>query len=453
MNKRETMIHDLTSGSILKELLLFSLPLILANLLQTAYNLVDSVIVGRFVGPEGLAAVVGTGELMNLFTLTGMGFGSAGQIIIAQQAGRQDHQGIKNTIGTLFSVMLVFSVFALLIFLTGTDWMLRLLNMPEESFLYAHRYVFTCGMGMVFIFGYNAVSCVLRGMGDSKRPLIFVAIASAANCILDIVFIVFCRLDTLGAALATVLGQGISFLVSLAYLFRRREAFGFDFRLRSFLPSRSSLRLLMKLGIPHAVQFAAIILSMLYVTRLINAFGVEAAAVNGVAIKLEQVCRVVTASMSTAASAIIAQCMGAGKVDRCQKTVWCVFWICTVYCSLCAIGIGFFPRQVFSLFTADETVLALAQRFAVVGAVICFGHALRNTFLPVLNGIGFASMSLVVGLLDGVVGRIGFSVLLGITLGMGLSGFWWGSCLAGYISVFLAAPYYFSGKWKTYRLI
>lgn len=453
MTKQNTMIRDLTTGSVFKTLIYFALPLILANFLQTAYNLVDSVIVGRFVGPEGLAGVVATGELMNLFTLVGMGFGSAGQIIIAQQVGRGDLRGIQNTIGTMLTSLLAIALGVTVLFFVGTDWMLGLLKIPPESMEYARRYVFTCGMGMVFIYGYNAVSCVLRGMGDSQKPLVFVAIAAVANCIFDLVFIVGFGLDTLGAALATVLGQGVSFVVSLVYLYRRRESFGFDFRLRSFIPERKSFRLLMKIGLPQATQFAAVVISMLYVSSLINQFGVAAAAVNGVSYKLESVCRVVTSSMSTATAAVIAQSMGAGKLERCQKAVRCTFWVCSVYCALCALCIGLWPERVFGLFSSDEAVLAMARQYALVGVIICGGHALRNTFLPVLNGIGFASFSMVVGLLDGVIGRIGLSILLGIVLDMGLLGFWWGSCIAGYLSVFIVGPYYFSGRWKTYKLL
>lgn len=453
MSRSDTMIRDLTSGSVFKNLILFALPLLLANLLQTAYNLVDSAIVGRFVGAEALAAVSTTGEVMSLFTLIGMGFGSAGQVIIAQQVGRGDRESIKNTVGTLFTTLLVLALVFTALFLVGTDWMLGLLKIPEEAFGYAHRYVFTCGMGLVFIYGYNGVSCVLRGMGDSKRPLVFVAVAAVTNCILDLVFIVCFRLDTFGAALATVLGQGLSFIVSIVYLYRRRDSFDFDFRLRSFLPARDSLRLLLKVGVPHATQFAAVVISMLYVASLINQFGVAAAAVNGVSYKLENVCRMVTNSMSTATAAIIAQCMGAGKTDRCKKAVRCTGWVCIAYSALCAMCIGLWPEAVFGLFTTDETVLALSRQYAVVGAALCVGQALRSTFLPVLNGIGFASMSMTVGLLDGVLGRIGLSLLLGIGLGMGLTGFWWGSCIAGYLSVVVAGAYYFSGRWKTYKLL
>lgn len=453
MTKHDSMIRDLTTGSVFRQLIAFSLPLILSNFLQTAYNLVDSSIVGRYVGAEGLAAVVATGDIMNLFTLLCMGFGAAGQIIIAQQVGRKTPDAIRATIGTLFTVLFLLSMAVTVFFFLATEWMVRALNIPADSVDYAVRYLTVCGAGMVFVYGYNAVSCVLRGMGESKKPLIFVAIAAGLNCVLDVVFIVFCGWDTMGAALATVIGQGVSFLVSMVYLYRRRDSFGFDFKLRSFYPDRTSLGLIMKVGIPQAVQYAALLLSMLYVTSCINRYGVAAAAVNGVAGKLEGVCRVVANSMATAGSAIIAQCIGAGKLDRCKKTLLSIFWVSLVYCSVCAVCIGLFPRQVFALFSTDEAVLALAQEFALVGVVICYGHVLRNTFMPIINGVGFGTLSLAIGLLDGVIGRIGLSLLLGVGLNMGLMGFWWGNCLAGYITVFIAGGYYLSGKWKTYKLL
>ena len=452
-SNRNSMINDLTEGNVLRQMLAFAFPLILANLLQTAYTLVDSVIVGRFVGAAGLSAVSGAGDVITMFTMMGMGFSMGGQVFISQLTGRKDYAKLNNAIGTLFTCMLILALLVMLPLLMMPDTILRWLNMPVESFTYGVRYLVVCGAGMVFIYGYNAVASILRGMGDSTRPLVFVAIASVVNCVLDLVFIVVFHWDTLGAALATVLGQGVSFIASLVYLYRRREAFGFDFRFRSFIPQKDTLLTTMKVGVPLALQYASIIASMLYVTALVNVYGVAASAVNGVAIKLENVCRVVANSMSAAATALIAQSVGAGKLDRCKAAVRTVLVVSTIYCSVCALIIGFFPKAVFSVFTSDAAVLEWASAYALVGAVVCMGHALRNPYMGLVSGVGNATLALVVGILDGVIGRIGLALLFGRVLNGGLMGFWWGSALAGFIPFFIDGVYYYSGRWKKFNLL
>ena len=448
----KSIIHDLTEGNVTQQLLLFAYPVIFANLLQTAYTIVDSVIVGRFVSAEALAAVTTSGDIITFLTFLGMGFSMGAQVLISQHVGRKDYKNLSNTIGTLFTTLLVLAILLMVVSLICCRPILRLMNIPEASFQYSVRYFATCAAGMIFIFGYNAVSAILRGLGDSKKPLVFVAIASISNCILDLVFIVVFHWDTLGAALATILGQAISFVASLIYLYKRREAFCFDFRPASFIPQKENLRLLMRLGVPQALQYSAIMLSMLYVTSLINVYGVAAAAVNGAAIKLENICRVVTNSLGTSLTTVVAQCAGAKKYSRCASAVHKTLLICLVYCGICALIIGLFPKTVFSLFSTDSSVLETAVYYAPVGVFVCAGHALRNPYMNIPNAVGNAALSLTVGLLDGVVARIGFSLLFGRTLGMGLVGFWWGSCLAGFVPVIICAPYFYSGKWKKYQL-
>ena len=452
-SKDNSMIKDLTNGNVLKQMLAFAYPLILANLLQTAYTLVDSVIVGRFVGAAGLSAVSCAGDVITMFTMVGIGFSTGGQVFISQLTGRHDYEKLNNAIGTLFTCMFVLSVLIMAPLIFMPDTILTWLNLPEESFNYGVRYLLVCGAGMVFIFGYNAVAAILRGIGDSTKPLIFVFIASIINCILDLVFIIVFKWDTLGAALATVLGQAVSFIASLIYLYKKRESFGFDFKLRSFAPQKDTFFTTIKVGIPQALQYAAIIASMLYVTSLVNDYGVAASAVNGISIKLESVCRVVANSMSAAATALIAQSVGAGKLDRCKSAVRLVLVISFIYCAICAMVIGFFPRAVFSLFTNDPDVLEWAQAYALVGAVISIGHALRNPYMGLVNGVGNAALAMTAGLLDGVVGRIGLALLFGKVLGYGLMGFWWGSALAGFIPFIIDGAYYYSGQWKKFNLV
>ena len=449
----KSMVRNLTVGTVWKKLILFALPFMLANLLQTVYTMVDAVIVGQFVGEEALAAVTNCGQLADFYMLIGMGIASAGQILIAQFVGKQDFKAVNRTIGTMFTFLAALGLVCTGVCLVLLNRQLAWLNMPEESLVHAQYYLATCGCGLIFTYGYNCVSAILRGMGDSTRPLIFVAIASCMNLVLDLAFVMGLHLGAFGAALATVIGQGFSFIVAVIYLYHHRQAFGFDFRPASFVPARRELSMLLRLGAPMALQFAAINLSLLYVNSLINVYGVAAAAITGVGNKMEGIIRIVSNSMGTAGSAMVGQCVGADKKERVPKVVNCILVVCVLYSLVCCAVVFFFPRAVFGLFTQAEEVLALTSIYRWA-AVICYlFYGPRAAYNAVVNGIGNASLGLFACLMDGVVARIGLSVLFGSVLGFGIQGFWYGSAAAGLVSAIITGSYYYSGRWKTRQLI
>lgn len=448
-----TIIRNMTEGSVLRQLVAFSLPLLLANSLQTLYTTVDTLVVGRFVGTAALSAVSTCGELVNFYGMIGMGLASAGQIIIAQFVGKNDKSSVGKTIGAMFSSLTVLAVLFSALCILTLDWQLRWIKLPAEALADGKRYTLVSAVGFVFIYGYNAVSAALRGMGDSRRPLLFVTIASVANLLLDLLFVLGFGWGAFGAALATVMGQAFSLVSSVIYLYRRKAAFCFDFRPRSFWPERRYLKMLLQLGIPTAAQFAAILISVLFIGAQINSFGVAASAANGIANKLENILRIVSNSVGTAGSAMIAQNLAAKEHKRVEKILGWVMIICVSWAAVCSGVIFLLPRQIFCLFNRDTEVLEYAVLYGPVGVLCYMSNGLRATANALINGIGFAALSLASGLLDGVVARIGFSLLLGVICGMGLLGFWIGSALAGYVPVVIGLIYFLSGRWKTHRLI
>lgn len=230
-----TMVRDLTRGNVTKLLFQFAMPLLVSNTLQAVYNLVDMVVVGQYIGGAGMSAVSIGGDILGLLTFLAMGFSSAGQVLIARDVGANDMDSVRRTIGTMFTFMLSSSVVISILCFLIRDNILGWLNTPSESWNYTMDYTMTCCVGLVFIYGYNLVSAVLRGMGDSKRPFVFIAIAAVLNTVLDIVFVAFCGMEVFGAALATVIGQGVSFVVALVYLYKNKKSFGFDFKPASFI--------------------------------------------------------------------------------------------------------------------------------------------------------------------------------------------------------------------------
>ena len=247
-------IVDLTSGSIVRTLLSFSWPLILANLLQIVYNMVDMVIIGQYVGSSGLSAVSCGGDITNLTTTLCMGFTSAGQILFSQQVGCGDTRNLSKLVGTICSFFAIIAVCISTVGIAGIDFLLDLLNVPVEAYVQAREYSVCCLAAMIFVFGYNTTSAILRGMGDSVHPLIFIAISAVTNLILDIWLVAKLGMGPKGAALATALGQALSCIISTAYLYRKQADFSLVLDAGVFKPDWDKVKVICRLGIPLALQ-------------------------------------------------------------------------------------------------------------------------------------------------------------------------------------------------------
>ena len=445
---QEKIIRDLTVGSVPKTLFTFALPLFLSGLLQMVYNMVDMIVVGRFVGTAGLSAVAIGGEVLQLITFVAMGFSNAGQILISRYVGENRTDLVGEMVGTLFTLLESLAVIIMIVFLFTYQDIIRWLNTPDEIWEYTRQYSITCVYGVVFIYGYNLVSAILRGMGDSRHPFLFIAIASVINIVLDLLLVGPLHMGPLGAALATVIGQAVSFFFALRLLYRNREQIHFDFHPSHFRIYRSVIRPLLSLGIPMVIQSAAITFSMLFVNAYVNAYGTVAVAVTGVARKLESMIGVVSQAISSAGGAMVAQALGARKTERVPRVVFHALWIVAVPAAVFALITGFRPDWLFGLFSDDPAVLAMAVSYVPVAMVQYLGATLRPASFALINGSGNSRMNLAVALLDGIACRIGLSLLLGIVLSWGISGFWYGNALSGLVPFLIGSAYLFSGRWK-----
>ena len=221
MTKQKTLVTNLSEGPVLQGLLRFAVPLMLANLLQAFYSMVDMIVVGQFCGPVGLSAVGIGGQVANLFLAIGWGFSSGGQVVISQQVG-SGSQKLSRTIGTLLSLEMILAVASMIIGVLFYRPILTAMNTSETAWSEAASYHIICCCGMIFIYGYNALCAILRGMGESKLPMVFVAISSLVNVVLDLVFVGLFHWGAGGAAAATVSSQGIAFLCAAVYLYRHK---------------------------------------------------------------------------------------------------------------------------------------------------------------------------------------------------------------------------------------
>ncbi len=446
--RSSTLTNDFTQGNIGSQLIRFALPFMLGSLIQTLYNVVDMIILDRFVGSEAMSAVSIGGQLLIFFTNMCIGFSTGGQIMIAQYVGAGAKERLRRIIGTMFTAILLLSFILMAVELIWKRTFLEWLNTPGECFDSALDYTLVCAFGLPFIYGYNCVCAVLRGMGDSRRPFIFIAIAAVANLVLDLILIVGFHLDALGAALATVIGQALSFICSIVYLVRHRDRFGFDFKLNSFKPDSKELKLLLKLGTPLALKSNAICISVMFVNSYINAYGVAAAAVAGVGSKISNMTHIVSQSLNMAASAMIGQNIGAKLVKRVHQIIRVDLLVNLAIFAVISIFLYLFPEQLFGLFNKDPEVISWARYYIIIMIVGDLASALMGPCNALIEGGGHSTLALVIAILDGVVTRIALSLLLGITFQMGLAGFFWGNSLARYTTVIIGGIYVLSKKWE-----
>jgi len=448
MADKKGMVRDLTQGSIARNLITYAAPLLLANTMQAVYNVVDMMVVGQVEGGLSLAAVSIGGDVIHLVTFLLIGFTAAGQIMLAQYVGAHKREEMKKLIGTLFTMVFIIAVVIMILCFILGEWFMNLLNADPQARHLAKVYYETGISGVIFIAGYNTVCSILRGMGDSKHPFYFILIASLLNIGLDILFVAGFHWSTFGASLATVIGQAVSFIIAIIYLVRHKEAFGFDFKFKSFKISGDVLKPLIKLGIPMSIQMAAITISKTVLAAWINVYGWQYTALAGIYNKLGLFMGIISNSMTTAGAANIAQNIGAAKYERVPKILGLVGLITGVVCGICAILVIVMPTTVFSMFTTDAAVLDISGILVLPMVLNFLGSIARAVGFSLINGSGNSKLNLTVALFDGIIGRIGFSYILGFTLKMACQGFWLGDALAGYMPLVIAVIFYITGKWK-----
>ena len=343
--------NALTKGSVVKALVTFTLPFLLANVLQSLYGAVDLFVVGQYCDAQSVAAVSTGTQVTQIVTSLVTGLTLGGTILIGKYTG----------MGTTLSIFALVALALTALMLLFEAPLLTLLNTPAESFEATMEYVAICAWGNFFICGYNSLSAVLRGYGDSVRPMYFVGVACVVNILLDFLFVKYVGLGAGGTALATVLSQGVSMAIGIGYLKRKR--FLFDFKPASFRIDPAMAKELARVGIPISFQELMVRISFLYLTAVMNHCGVYAAAVVGIGSKYDVFSMLSATSIANALAAITAQNMGAGKPERARKSLWyglsfallaaCAFWTWAQVS----------PETMIALFSEDSGVIAAGVPF------------------------------------------------------------------------------------------
>lgn len=448
--------NRLSEGSVVKQLMKFALPFIISNVIQSLYSVADMVIVGRFSGASSAISMSGVNlgsQVTMLVTNLVIGLAAGATVLIAQYLGANDRKSLKDTIGSLLTILLVSSVFVTILMVALRTPILRLIQTPEPAFEEAKSYLTVTSLGTIFIFMYNALSAILRGMGDSKRPLYFVCVAAVVNIGLDLLFVWGWGMKAFGAGLATIISQAISVLLCIIYL--KRSDFIFDFNIKSFGFNLDKTKLLLKVGLPMSAQNVCTSISFLFLTTIVNILdptAIASAAVGAVG-KLNGFGVLPAFAMSNAISAMSAQNFGAGLQDRAVKTMKIGTAISFAISFAVFIFIRFFPEFFISLFTPDTAVIEQ-------GVIYLKSFSYDYLLVPLMSGLnglfigaGHTTFSLFNGMISSILVRIPTCYLFGIALDMGLSGVGLGAPCATCAAFIIGIIYFFSGHWKKNKII
>ncbi len=433
---------DLTEGVIWKKLMVYAVPVILSSFLQSAYSITDLIVAGWFVGKGGISAINNASQVMLLLTQIIMGVTIGGGILMGQYYGAKDRENRVRTNVTLFTFSVLAGAVTLVLLMIFGGAILTALRAPALA--PATLYLRICALGLVPIFGYNALSSMLRSVGNSRQPFICVAVTAGCNIVLDLLFMGAFRWGVAGAALATVLAQLASFLVCLVYVLRQDKLYGLgEGRLTV---DREKLLHMLKLGIPSAVQMTVVGLSWLFMTFLINQYGVEASDASGICVKIKEVALMFTLAMYSAATTMVAQCLGAKKYDRASRVVHIAMRIAIGVTAVIIVLVELFAPQLLAIFHPDEATMEIALqnlRIEILGQIFYASFMVYNA-LPL--GAGHTMFALGSSLLNCIVVRVVLAVALNNAFG--LVGIFWACAIAPASSVPLGYIYEHTGVWR-----
>lgn len=450
MEKQNKFVKDMTKGNPMQLLIQFSLPLLVGNIFQQLYNMVDSIIVGNFVGANALGAI-GTTNSLNFFffsLVAGLSVGIG--IIVAQYFGFGDEEKVKDAIGNSIWIITVCSVIMAIIGFVTARPILVLLDTDPVILNDAVAYLKVVSIGIVCVGFYNGVSGILRALGDSKTPLIFLIVASVLNVILDLIFVLSFGWGVVGAGVATAFSQLISALACIIYAYKSNTYF--KLKKKNIKLNGSIIKKSCKLGIPVALQNSLIAFSLIVLQKVVNGYGATFTTAFTVVSRIETLVQQPFMSLGAAVSTYTGQNIGAGLKDRVRKG----FNSATLVSSIFALAVGvvfwIFAPSIASIFGKDADVIRIGANGLRITCCFYIFLGLIYTTRNVLNGAGDAMFSLFTGIVE-CIGRVGFAYPMTLIPFMGKYGVFYATGLTWLLNGMFSLIRYKRGKWKKIDVI
>jgi putative MATE family efflux protein len=442
-------MKELTSGNEARLIFNFAMPMLLGNLFQQLYNIVDTIIVGNFLGKEALAAVGASFPIV--FTLISLiiGVASGGTIVIAQYFGAGDHNSVRRAIHTMYIFLTIASVVLTLVGIPLTEEIFRLIRLPEEIMPEATTYLSIYLSGLLAFFGFNATSAILRGLGDSKTPLYFLAISTFFNIGFDLLFIVVFKWGISGAAVATVISQAGAFLTAVIYLNRNHKLIDFD--LPNWHFDRKIFWQSLRIGLPTGFQHTFVSLGMMAIMAIVNTFGTNVIAGYAAAIRIDSLAILPAMNFSAALATFVGQNIGAGKSGRVKRGLIATLLMSSGVSVVVMAIVIFFKYKLIGMFTNDTEVIRIGGEYLLIVSSFYLLFTAMFKINGVLRGAGDTLIPMFITLTSLWIVRIPFAWIF--SRSMGETGIWW-SVPAGWgIGLILSYFYYLTGRWKKMAVV
>ena len=438
---------DLTEGKVWKVIVRFALPLLVGNLLQQFYNITDSIIVGQFLGKEALAAVSASFFIYYFIISLVIGVGSGTTVVISQLFGAKQYQKVQLAFSSFFIFMLVGGIILSIAGIIFAEPVFRLTNTPEEVIPQAVAY-FRIYIGGTFLFvTFNSIISILRGVGESVRPMLFILITTVLNIAFDLLFILVFKWGIEGAARATVVSQGIGMCIALAYvnnthplLSIKKQDMLFDWKL-----FKESL----KIGLPTSVQQCAIALGLIALLGIVNSFGTNTLTAYGAAGKIDTIITQAILTLSGALAAFCGQNIGAGRLDRVKKGVQFTMYTNIALGLLTFAAVYLFGNEMMRIFTKDIDVVAIGKEYLLIIGGFFIVHGALNVYNGALRGAGDTLFPMITSLVCLWLIRIPLAYYLSSWLGR--NGIWWAIGISITLGLIVTFVYFKIGFWKRRR--
>lgn len=432
---RKTVMIDMTEGSPLGLLIRFAIPLLIGNLFQQVYNLVDSIIVGKLVGSQALAAVGASGSISFLFFALCNGVGSGGGIITSQMFGRKDVKQVKKCISNTAYIMLLFSVVVGTVAFFLAKPLLILLKTPDDIFPDSIAYLRVMCIGIIFVALYNFASSMLRSLGDSITPLCFLIGSTILNGVLDFVFVYYFHMGVLGAAVATMISQLIAGTSCLIYAAKTNPFFKLSKEDMQY--DRSICNSIIKIGVPLSLQFSLIAISTMALQRVVNSFGSVTVAAFTAISRIEQVIHQPYQTLSASLSTYTGQNYGARNKKRILKGYHTGMLIMVVFTVIMLPLMQLFGDNIMRIFVNDAEVIAMGATAIKISSLFYVFLGMIYAIRGVLNGLSDSFFAMLNGVVE-VVGRFTVPIWLTSIASIGLWGIWWSVGIVWFLSGFTA---------------
>lgn len=425
--------------------------MLIGDIFQQLYNVVDSVIVGRFIGDKALAAVGASFPVIFVIIALVLGIGIGSTVVISQYFGARNFDMVKRAANTIYIFLLISGLVVTAIGLMASGAIFRMLHLPEELMKPARTYLNIFMLGMVVMFAFNAIASILRGIGDSKTPLYFLLISTLTNVGLVLLFVVKFRWGIAGAAWATVISQVVAFIIASVYLRYSQHMLSINLRTMRF--DRQIFRQIVKIGLPTGIQQTMVALGSMAMMGIVNSFGTTVIAAFTVASRVDALIATPIMDFAAALSGFVGQNIGANKIDRVKRGLRSTLKISISFCVINIAIILIFGHSLMGIFTKNPDVIAIGYQYLLVVSLFYIIFAVMFSINGLLRGVGAAVVPMYITLLSLWIFRIPLAYLLSKTFGMGALGIWWSIPIGWTMGAIAAVVYYRHGSWKNKSVV